>query len=213
MSSIRARSKRPIEYSILYTATLCLLALGAVMVYSASSAESLLNGSQDPSFYLKRYMMFGLAGLVALHVASRYGLMLVERLTPPLLMVAFALTSTWAMGASGVARQPHRSSQSPAGRWASNAALERRRSRIRRSSSARRSSAAPALESTRSRSSSCRGPHRPPSRATNKVRISSSVHPRSFARAMKANLATMDGSYGRYPAAVRSIGVTRPSWS
>ena len=30
--------KRPVEYSILYTATLCLLAFGAVMVYSASSA-------------------------------------------------------------------------------------------------------------------------------------------------------------------------------
>ncbi|MGH3994617.1 MAG: FtsW/RodA/SpoVE family cell cycle protein, partial [Pseudonocardiaceae bacterium] len=92
MSSIRARGKRPIEYSILYTATLCLLALGAVMVYSASSAESLLNGSQDPSFYLKRYVMFGLAGLVVLHLVSRYGLRLVRRLTTPLLLGAFALT-------------------------------------------------------------------------------------------------------------------------
>jgi len=35
------RRKRPLEYSILYTATLCMLAAGAVMVYSASSAESL----------------------------------------------------------------------------------------------------------------------------------------------------------------------------
>src|ERR671928_59818 len=51
--------KRPIEYSILYTATLCLLAGGAVMVYSASSAESLLHGNGDPSFYLKRYGFFG----------------------------------------------------------------------------------------------------------------------------------------------------------
>ena len=39
-----AARKRPVEYSILYTATLCLLAGGAVMVYSASSAESLLSG-------------------------------------------------------------------------------------------------------------------------------------------------------------------------
>ena len=92
MSSIRMRSKRPIEFSILYTATLCMLALGAVMVYSASSAESLLNGSQDPSFYLKRYVLFGLAGLVVLHLVSRFGLQLVERLTPMLLMGAFALT-------------------------------------------------------------------------------------------------------------------------
>ena len=92
MSSIRAPGKRPVEYSILYTATLCLLALGAVMVYSASSAESLLNGSQDPSFYLQRYVMFGLAGLVALHAVSRYGLRFVQRLTTPLLLGAFALT-------------------------------------------------------------------------------------------------------------------------
>ena len=40
--------KRPVEYSILYTATLCLLAVGAVMVYSASSAESLLSGAGRP---------------------------------------------------------------------------------------------------------------------------------------------------------------------
>src|SRR5918997_830584 len=66
--------KRPVEYSILYTATLCLLAGGAVMVYSASSAESLLSGPGDPSYYLKRYVMFGLAGLVLLHAASRHGL-------------------------------------------------------------------------------------------------------------------------------------------
>jgi len=92
MESVRARGKRPIEYSILYTATLCMLALGAVMVYSASSAESLLNGSQDPSFYLKKYVVFGLGGLLALHVVSRHGLQFVERLTTPLLMGAFALT-------------------------------------------------------------------------------------------------------------------------
>ena len=45
----KARPKPPIEYSILYTATLCLIAAGAVMVYSSSSAESLLDGSGDPS--------------------------------------------------------------------------------------------------------------------------------------------------------------------
>ncbi len=62
----RSRTKAaPIEYTILYTATLCLLAGGAVMVYSASSAESLLGGSGDPSYYLKRYVVFAAIGLVA----------------------------------------------------------------------------------------------------------------------------------------------------
>src|SRR5215218_4629225 len=84
--------KRPVEYSILYTATLCLLAGGAVMVYSASSAESLLSGPGDPSYYLKRYVMFGLAGLLLLHLASRHGLKVVRALTPILLVVSFALT-------------------------------------------------------------------------------------------------------------------------
>ena len=85
-------SKRPVEYSILYTATLCLLAGGAVMVYSASSAESLLSGSGDASFYLKRYVMFGLVGLVVLHAASRHGLAVIRSLTPLLLVASFALT-------------------------------------------------------------------------------------------------------------------------
>jgi cell division protein FtsW len=84
--------KLQVEYSILYTATLCLLAAGAVMVYSASSAESLLSGPGDPSYYLKRYVMFGLAGLVLLHAASRHGLRVIRALTPILLVSSFVLT-------------------------------------------------------------------------------------------------------------------------
>ena len=85
--------KRPVEYSILTTATLCTLAVGAVMVYSASSAESLLQGNGgDPAMYLKRYVFLGLIGLVAMYWFSRNGLAAVKRLTPLLLAVAFALT-------------------------------------------------------------------------------------------------------------------------
>src|SRR5918998_1939013 len=88
----RAARKRPVEYSILYTATLCLLAYGAVMVYSASSAESLLSGSGDASYYLKRYVALGLIGLVAMHFAARHGLRLIRGLTPLLLVGSFGLT-------------------------------------------------------------------------------------------------------------------------
>jgi cell division protein FtsW len=91
MASRPAR-RRPVEYSILYTATLCLLAGGAVMVYSASSAESLLSGSGDPSYYLKRYVMFGLIGLLVMHAASRHGLAAIRALTPVLLVTSFCLT-------------------------------------------------------------------------------------------------------------------------
>src|SRR4051812_6896737 len=89
----RAARKRPVEYSILYTATLCLFAFGAVMVYSASSAESLLSGTGDPSFYLKRYLMCGLIGLVVMHVTSRLGLKVVKAITPVLLIASFVLTA------------------------------------------------------------------------------------------------------------------------
>ena len=85
--------KRPVEYSILYTATLCLLAGGAVMVYSASSAESLHSGPGDPYNNLKRYVLFGAAGLVLLHLTSRHGLRLIRGLTPTLLVSSFVLTT------------------------------------------------------------------------------------------------------------------------
>ena len=70
-----------------------MLALGAVMVYSASSAESLLEWLEDPSFYLKRYVLFGLAGLVVLHARlALAACRCVQRLTPPLLLGSFVLT-------------------------------------------------------------------------------------------------------------------------
>src|SRR5215211_9531396 len=94
--------KRPVEYSILYTATLCLLAGGAVMVYSASSAESLLQGPGDPSYYLKRYVLFGLIGLLVLHVLSRHGLQLVRAATPMLLLGSFVLTLALMLPRAGV---------------------------------------------------------------------------------------------------------------
>src|SRR5207302_133349 len=88
----RRRAKPPLEYSILYTATLCLLAAGAVMVYSASSAESVLRNG-DPAFYLKRYLMFGALGLATMHLISRRNLRLARNLTPVLLVVSFVLTA------------------------------------------------------------------------------------------------------------------------
>ena len=102
MPPARTRAKRSVEYSILYTATLCLLAAGAVMVYSASSAESLLQGSGDPSFYLKRYVAFGLIGVGVLHVLSRHGLGVVKRVTPALLGAAFLLTAAVMLPGLGV---------------------------------------------------------------------------------------------------------------
>ena len=94
--------QRPAEYTLLYAATLCLLAIGAVMVYSASSATSLLRGSGDPSYFLKKYVIFGLLGLLALHVLSRGGLKLVKALTPLILLGGFGLTAAVMVPGVGV---------------------------------------------------------------------------------------------------------------
>jgi cell division protein FtsW len=83
---------RPLEHSILLTVTLCLLAAGAVMVYSASSAEALLSGEGDPARFLKRYVLYAALGLIAMRVCSRLSLRAVKRVTPALLLAGFLLT-------------------------------------------------------------------------------------------------------------------------
>ena len=76
------------EHSMLRTATLCLIAFGAVMVYSASSGTSLLQGGGDSSQYLKRYLLSAGIGLVALGYFSRHGVATVKRFTPAILAVS-----------------------------------------------------------------------------------------------------------------------------
>jgi cell division protein FtsW len=77
------------ELSMLRTATLCLLAFGAIMVYSASSGTTLLSDGGDSSYYLKRYLFSAAAGLVVMALAARASLDAVRRLTPILLPCAF----------------------------------------------------------------------------------------------------------------------------
>src|SRR5207344_1775815 len=65
------------EYNLLLTATLCLLALGAVMVFSASSTTQILsNGNLAESAF----------GLLVMHLSARHGLTAIRRLTPALLV-------------------------------------------------------------------------------------------------------------------------------
>ena len=77
------------EEQMLRTATLALIAFGAVMVYSASSGTSLLSEGGDSSEYLKRYLASAALGLVALSFCARHGLETAKRLTPVLLVIAF----------------------------------------------------------------------------------------------------------------------------
>ncbi|HEX4718810.1 MAG TPA: putative lipid II flippase FtsW [Thermoleophilaceae bacterium] len=97
-----SKRARPLEYTLLYAATLFLLAIGAVMVYSASSATSLLRGPGDPSFYLKRYVIFGLVGLIVLRIMATHGLKLAKTFTPLLLVGGFVLTAAVRLPGIGV---------------------------------------------------------------------------------------------------------------
>ncbi|HET6870618.1 MAG TPA: putative lipid II flippase FtsW [Solirubrobacteraceae bacterium] len=83
----------PLEHRMMLTATLCLLAFGAVMVYSASSPLGVLSsrgGSGAGDFI--RYLVFGGIGLVAMQVLSRHGLeIFTPQLVTILLLGSFAL--------------------------------------------------------------------------------------------------------------------------
>jgi cell division protein FtsW len=92
----RTASRRvapPLEHRILMTAALCLLAFGAVMVYSASSPLGVLSahgGSGTGEFI--RYLVFGGIGLFAMLVLERRGLALMTpQLCRLMLLGSFAL--------------------------------------------------------------------------------------------------------------------------
>src|SRR3954451_19685142 len=85
----RRRHPHPIEHSILITATLCLLAVGAVMVFSASSSRSLLSGQGDGTSFMVKYVAYGAVGFVLMQLIARRGLDIVLRATQPLLLISF----------------------------------------------------------------------------------------------------------------------------
>src|SRR3954470_23923109 len=87
----RRPRQQPLEHRLLLTAILCLLAGGAVMVYSASSARTLLEGQGDGTAYLVKYVVYGSFGLLAMHLISRHGREAARRYTPLILGAAFVM--------------------------------------------------------------------------------------------------------------------------
>ncbi|MGN6257412.1 MAG: putative lipid II flippase FtsW [Solirubrobacterales bacterium] len=89
----RTRTRVSPEYNLLLTATLCLLAFGAVMVFSASSTTKVLaeGGLSESAYYLKRTLIFGAIALVIMHVTARIDLKRIRELTPLLLGGSFFL--------------------------------------------------------------------------------------------------------------------------
>jgi cell division protein FtsW len=100
----RRAANLPPEYNLLLTATLCLLAFGAVMVFSASSTTRILSdgGLSDSAFYLKRTLIFGAFGLAVMHLTARHGLQAVRRLTPAILGVSVFLLFAVLIGGTTV---------------------------------------------------------------------------------------------------------------
>jgi cell division protein FtsW len=86
-----AQHRQPLEHRILLTATMCLLAFGAVMVYSASSATTLLQGQGNGTGDLVKYVMYGAVGLVLMRLLARDGVAKVQSITAPLLVTSFVL--------------------------------------------------------------------------------------------------------------------------
>jgi len=83
--------ERGVEYTLLITATLCLLAIGAVMVYSATSATSLLEGQGYGSSYLLKFVLYGAIGLLLMHYLARGGIARIHTITAPLLLTSIVL--------------------------------------------------------------------------------------------------------------------------
>lgn len=61
------------------------------MVYSASSAKTILQGEGDGTMYLIKYVGYGAVGLVGMYIISRLPLDLIRRYTKLLLFGSFAL--------------------------------------------------------------------------------------------------------------------------
>jgi cell division protein FtsW len=90
-ASANAAHGQSLEQRLLLTATLCLLAFGAVMVYSASSATTLLQGGGTGSGDLIRFVVYGTIGLFVMRLLARDGIARVHSITAPLLFASFVL--------------------------------------------------------------------------------------------------------------------------
>ena len=81
------------EYGILLTATMILFALGAVMVFSASSTRTILGdgGLADSASFFRMTLIAGALGFLALAWASRVDLDRIRSMTPGFVGVTFFL--------------------------------------------------------------------------------------------------------------------------
>ncbi len=93
----------PVEYNLLLTATLILLAFGAVMVFSASSTSAILNdgGLAGSAYYLQRTLIAILIGLILMMLVMRMSLARVRAAIP--LAIRIVLVALVAVLVAGTA--------------------------------------------------------------------------------------------------------------
>jgi cell division protein FtsW len=98
------RAQPPLEHRVLVTATLLLLAYGAVMVYSASSPLGAINGHGLGTGEFLMYLVAAGIGLVAMRITERHGIAL---LTPQIVkwMLWGSLALLLAVLVPGVGKQ------------------------------------------------------------------------------------------------------------
>ncbi|MBO0767892.1 MAG: cell division protein FtsW [Solirubrobacterales bacterium] len=89
---VTRRTQPPLEHRVLMTATLLLLAYGAVMVYSASSPAGVISGHGFGTGEFFMYLLAAGIGLVVMRIAERRGLaLLTPQVTKALLWASFGL--------------------------------------------------------------------------------------------------------------------------
>lgn len=115
---VTRRAQPPLEHRVLMTATLLLLAYGAVMVYSASSPLGVINGRGLGAGEFLVYLVAAAIGLVGMRIIERRGMALITpRTTRLLLYGSFGLLV--AVLVPGVGRGVQN-----AHRWIGNSTLE-----------------------------------------------------------------------------------------
>ncbi len=78
------------EYAFLTTVTMIVLALGVVMVFSASLASAYFE-NQDSYFYLKRELLYAAIGLIIMFRLARFDFMKLRKWAPALMIIAIGL--------------------------------------------------------------------------------------------------------------------------
>ena len=87
----RRRHHGSFEYTFLVTVTFALIAIGVVMVLSASWANAFFGENQDSYYYLKRELIFVAIGLVCMFGLARYNYRHLRKAAPAMMLFSLGL--------------------------------------------------------------------------------------------------------------------------